>query len=1084
MSKNVEDPEEVRRRRLARLAATPPSADPAPPPVSSPRPPPSPGLGKEAVAAGGAAASSPRPPSATKAPAAASPRAGAPAESPGKRLGSVDKLLRRCLKMAVTDAPKGGGSIFEARPADLGGARELSAANCERALALRVEKVTASEDALGVLSDCFMRLRDEGRNARSRGDAEGADAAAKAGEACAALAARCLAEPGSLGPRSAESRASLAASLCGTKGVPLRPEFLAVALRGVAPAKLPAVAAPVVDGAVSLLRAQGATEGESARACGALAAFLQSGGKKVAGDAVAQHSMFASPPLEAPGAIDAASNPFGGLGGGGGALGGLLQAMAAAAAANGGAAFEQGTALGMVMRLGGADPADATARSELAGLLRNRRGGAVEGSLAQLGGRARVARDAAGNLVDALVKNGPTSRDACTSWFAALLSRSKDANAMQLDPRKVPSAATRLNACGCLLRLCRPVIGKADREANVARNLDFLGRSALGRAAYPDDLTRVYASGEQPSADAMDTTAESDDDMYDDDDDDAALKAALAMSKEPAPAADAEFHFVTVVFFLAFRAMHLGLCAELRRHEDMADRLGHMAHRHGHDHPQILEQQAAHVIAEASLLEETTVDDALSFCGLACRWLLSLSDDDLRKCPEFFLEDVADLPSTLAKFRPLAVKRSPPLDDLLKLVARCLGARERVVRSPHCRDKLAQALYECYLPRDAQHDGRHRGASAASDANVGLLLAPPTGDLADLAPALLWLFGDAEHLGFYDVTAARLRVAALVKHLWASPAHRGSFHALTRDERAFVTFANGLLNETNRLVAATMEKLPAIRDHQVRTGVLNPGNDPQLLELRRDYENAGEQRRQELDERHQEAERYLTSDLRLCTETLGLVELLTGDSVVSDAFALDSLRPRLAGMLLSVMRAFTGRRSMDIKIEHPEKYGFDPKDILSRVGRIATHFAQTPNFAAALAESGYYQPDLLPKTAATLRRIRGLDDASLANLDALAVAAASAKDAAALDDGIEEDAPDEFVDPLTCAMMTDPVALPSGQVVDNSTIQQHLLNELTDPFSRTPMEPKDVTPLPDLKAKIEAWLADARAKRKRSAMAT
>jgi hypothetical protein len=34
------------------------------------------------------------------------------------------------------------------------------------------------------------------------------------------------------------------------------------------------------------------------------------------------------------------------------------------------------------------------------------------------------------------------------------------------------------------------------------------------------------------------------------------------------------------------------------------------------------------------------------------------------------------------------------------------------------------------------------------------------------------------------------------------------------------------------------------------------------------------------------------------------------------------------------------------------------------------------------------------------------------------------------------------------------------------------------------MEPKDVTPLPDLKAKIEAWLADARAKRKQSAMAT
>ena len=66
--------------------------------------------------------------------------------------------------------------------------------------------------------------------------------------------------------------------------------------------------------------------------------------------------------------------------------------------------------------------------------------------------------------------------------------------------------------------------------------------------------------------------------------------------------------------------------------------------------------------------------------------------------------------------------------------------------------------------------------------------------------------------------------------------------------------------------------------------------------------------------------------------------------------------------------------------------------------------------------------------------------------------------------------------------MTNPVKLPSGNVVDNTTIQQHLLNELTDPFNRAPLQPKDLEPLPDLQAKIQTWLHDARLKRKADQM--
>lgn len=46
------------------------------------------------------------------------------------------------------------------------------------------------------------------------------------------------------------------------------------------------------------------------------------------------------------------------------------------------------------------------------------------------------------------------------------------------------------------------------------------------------------------------------------------------------------------------------------------------------------------------------------------------------------------------------------------------------------------------------------------------------------------------------------------------------------------------------------------------------------------------------------------------------------------------------------------------------------------------------------------------------------------------------------------DAPDEFRDPLMDTLMSDPVLLPSGTVMDRSIITRHLLNSNTDPFNR------------------------------------
>ena len=49
-------------------------------------------------------------------------------------------------------------------------------------------------------------------------------------------------------------------------------------------------------------------------------------------------------------------------------------------------------------------------------------------------------------------------------------------------------------------------------------------------------------------------------------------------------------------------------------------------------------------------------------------------------------------------------------------------------------------------------------------------------------------------------------------------------------------------------------------------------------------------------------------------------------------------------------------------------------------------------------------------------------------------------------------------DPLMQTLMTDPVKLPSGIVMDRSVIMRHLLNDLTDPFNRQPLTEDDLLP--------------------------
>uniref|UniRef100_A0A1B0D2V6 Ubiquitin conjugation factor E4 B n=1 Tax=Phlebotomus papatasi TaxID=29031 RepID=A0A1B0D2V6_PHLPP len=74
------------------------------------------------------------------------------------------------------------------------------------------------------------------------------------------------------------------------------------------------------------------------------------------------------------------------------------------------------------------------------------------------------------------------------------------------------------------------------------------------------------------------------------------------------------------------------------------------------------------------------------------------------------------------------------------------------------------------------------------------------------------------------------------------------------------------------------------------------------------------------------------------------------------------------------------------------------------------------------------------------------------------------------------DAPDEFKDPLMDTLMSDPVILPSGAIMDRSIITRHLLNSSTDPFNRQPLTEDMLQSATELKERIQAWKREKRDK--------
>jgi ubiquitin conjugation factor E4 B len=335
-----------------------------------------------------------------------------------------------------------------------------------------------------------------------------------------------------------------------------------------------------------------------------------------------------------------------------------------------------------------------------------------------------------------------------------------------------------------------------------------------------------------------------------------------------------------------------------------------------------------------------------------------------------------------------------------------------------------------------------------------------------LAPALLLLYGDVERTGFYEKLTNRRSIMIVLKHLWTLTTHREAFRGIasmnidvshiskdhdesvilnqTNDttiitietsqnrgnEIYFIRFANGLLNETNALVATTLDKLAEIKQMQL------------LMSNTEEWNRLNEEEKKSKKDKHEENEREVRGSAELCLETLNMLNYLTSDPYIREPFLLDEILPRFTSTLLNVLQRIVGAKSLEIKVDNMDTYNFQPKTILIEIMSTMIHFHDSEIFWKSVAsDSFYFSGGPIRSAISTISRLKLLTNTEIDKLREFYQRVQQARISYVDLDSLAEDAPFEFIDPLLDTLMKNPVRLPtSNTIVDRSTIAQHLLN--------------------------------------------
>lgn len=342
--------------------------------------------------------------------------------------------------------------------------------------------------------------------------------------------------------------------------------------------------------------------------------------------------------------------------------------------------------------------------------------------------------------------------------------------------------------------------------------------------------------------------------------------------------------------------------------------------------------------------------------------------------------------------------------------------------------------------------------------------------------ALMNIYIEIEKTGassqFYDKFSGRFYISHIMKCLWNNTSYQQKLKSESEnDVDFFVQFVALLLNDATYLFDESLTKLTEI--HKLQREL---PDEPRFGDPEEDNETT--EKRQQL----ATAERQAESHMQLTNQSVILLKLFT--SAVPSAFVTSEIVDRLAAMMNYNLKMLVGPKCRELKVRNPEKYKFNPRELLSLLLDSYLNLRREPKFVKAVARDGRsYDPEQFnhAKTIIESRGIKSISDLkALDEFKADTVRIKNEDEEGELELG---DIPDEFLDPLMFTLMEEPVLLPSSKMtVDLATIKSHLLSDPSDPFNREPLKIEEVSPNNDVKQQIEDFKKRKRAENQSNKM--
>nr|CAD2180158.1 unnamed protein product [Meloidogyne enterolobii] len=318
----------------------------------------------------------------------------------------------------------------------------------------------------------------------------------------------------------------------------------------------------------------------------------------------------------------------------------------------------------------------------------------------------------------------------------------------------------------------------------------------------------------------------------------------------------------------------------------------------------------------------------------------------------------------------------------------------------------------------------------------------------NLFPALVKFYADVESTGsnteFYDKFNIRRNIQVIFRSMWMDLAHRKRMVQFAEESSPdFYRFLNMVINDTTFLLDESLEKLKRI--NEIETQMSNEVG----------WNSLREEERQHRSELLGDAKRQVRIWLRFGTETMELFVTLTGDA--PQIFLQEALGDRVAAMLNNNIVQLCGPKCSQLKVQDAKKrFNWDPRN----------HFAKQ-----IAQDERSYTPDTFDSI---LKRFEEKSILPVSQFESFKNLVEQAKEAhnekVKFEEKFEDEIPDEFRDEILFTLMSDPVTLPSGQVVDRKNILRHLLSDPHNPFTRQPLTEDELKPNIELKARITSWV--------------